>query len=223
VTVRIPTLHTERPVLLPPSAAAEGLYQAFYSDAPASRLYGGPLTAAAARARLAADLGAWTLQGFGVWIIQRRNPGDLIGACGFWQGKGWPRELTWWLLPAARGTGLAHEASLVVVAYACEIFCWPFVETYMNDHNEAARMLALRLGGVRTGRRSFPDGLDRDVFRISRPAAISPSAATYPQSSAAPPACPPVAPDSDTDLASRSREIESPDSPARSRWPRRPA
>jgi [ribosomal protein S5]-alanine N-acetyltransferase len=169
VTVLIPTLHTERLVLLPPSAAADDLYEAVYTDADASRWYGGPLTRSGAWARLAADLGAWHPQGFGVWVVQRRDPGDLVGVCGFWQGKGWPRELTWWLLPGARGAGLAHEASLAVVAHACEVFGWPAVETYMNDKNEAARALVGRLGGIPSGRRAFPDGIDRDVFLIPPP------------------------------------------------------
>jgi [ribosomal protein S5]-alanine N-acetyltransferase len=169
VSIRIPTLHTERLVLVPPSSACAQLYDAFYTDAEASRLYGGPLTSGAARARLASDLEAWTLQGFGVWAIQRRDQGDLVGTCGFWQGKGWPRELTWWLLPAARGAGLAHQASLAAVAHAYEGLGWPFVETYMNDGNKPARMLADRLGGISTGRRCFPDGIERDVFRIPAP------------------------------------------------------
>lgn len=59
MTIVIPTLQTERLLLLPPSAAAEALYGAFYTDAQASHAYGGPLTAAAAWNRLAADLGAW--------------------------------------------------------------------------------------------------------------------------------------------------------------------
>lgn len=164
----IPTLHTERLVLLPLSAACEGLYDSFYTDADASGSYGGPLTSAAAWSRLAADLGAWHLQGFGVWAIQRRESGDLLGVCGFWQGKGWPRELTWWLLPKARGAGIAHEASLAVIEHAYQQFQWPSVETYMHDDNHAARALVLRLGGTVMERRSFPDGQERDVFRLPR-------------------------------------------------------
>jgi [ribosomal protein S5]-alanine N-acetyltransferase len=109
------------------------------------------------------------VQGFGVWALQRRGSGDLVGVCGFWQGKGWPRELTWWLLPAARGAGLAHEASQAAVAHAYEVFGWPDVETYMSDENKSARALVRRLGGVHTGRRAFPDGAERDVFRIPLP------------------------------------------------------
>lgn len=169
----IPTLHTKRLILCAPSADCEQLYETFYTDAEASKHYGGPLTSAAAFARLASDLGTWHLQGFGVWAIERREQRDLIGVCGFWQGKGWPRELTWWLLPTSRGAGYAQEASRAAVAHAYDVFGWPIVETYMNDKNEAARKLVLRLRGVCTRRQSFPDDLERDVFHIPRPEANS--------------------------------------------------
>jgi [ribosomal protein S5]-alanine N-acetyltransferase len=169
MTVQIPTLHTERLMLQAPSADCDGLYENFYTDAEASHFYGGPLTRGAAWARLASDIGAWHLQGFGVWALRRREEGDLVGVCGFWQGKGWPRELTWWLLPSARGLGLALEASHAAVAHAHQVLRWPVIETYMNDDNQPARALVHRLGGVLTGRRSFPDGIERDVFRIPAP------------------------------------------------------
>lgn len=167
--MNIPILSTERLRLLPPSAQAEELYDRFYTDEAASIAYGGPLTPGAAWARLAADLGCWHLQGFGVWMLQRRVEGDLVGVCGFWQGKGWPRELTWWLLPAARGQGLALEASQAAVAHAYRVFNWPMVQTYMNDANEPARKLVLRLGGRKLSRQAFPDGLERDVYCIPDP------------------------------------------------------
>jgi [ribosomal protein S5]-alanine N-acetyltransferase len=132
--MQIPTLHTERLALVPLSAACEGLYEEFYLDAEASARYGGPLTPGAAWARLSADVGSWHLRGFGVWAVQRRERQDLVGVCGYWQGKGWPRDLTWWLLPRA-------------------------------PHG-IARALVLRLGGIKAGRRQFPDGLERDVFQM---------------------------------------------------------
>ena len=164
--MQIPSLYTERLLLLPPSKVCEELYDRFYTDAEASGAYGGPLTSGGAWSRLAADIGSWSLQGFGVWAVQRRELGDCVGVCGFWQGKGWPRELTWWMLPEARGLGLAQEASRAAVTHAYEVFGWASVETYMNDANAPARALALKLGGQNIGRRQFPDGLERDVFRL---------------------------------------------------------
>jgi len=168
-SMEIPTLQTDRLNLVPPSAVAEQLYEEFYTNALASSAYGGPLTAGAAWARLASDLGTWHLRGFGVWLIQRQQQQDFVGVCGYWQGIGWPRELTWWVLPEARGAGIAREASEAAIKHAYRVFRWPVVETYMNDTNEPARGLVLRLGGIKTGRRQFPDGLERDVFQIPSP------------------------------------------------------
>jgi RimJ/RimL family protein N-acetyltransferase len=92
--VEIPTLTTARLLLVPPSNAVEAAYLRFYTDESASQAYGGPLSARQAWARLAADVGSWYLQGFGVWLIQRRDTGAVVGTCGFWQGRGWPKELT---------------------------------------------------------------------------------------------------------------------------------
>lgn len=162
----IPTLHTERLILTAPDASCEDMYDRFYTDAEASRHYKGPLTSAAAWTRLASDIGTWHLQGFGVWAIRRRDEGDLVGVCGFWQGKGWPRELTWWLLPHARGKGIALEASRAAIAHAYRVFKWDAVETYMADSNTQARALVERLGGAVIARRTFPDGEDRNLYRL---------------------------------------------------------
>lgn len=165
----IPTVTANRIRLVPLGPQCEDAYQRFYTDKAASQAYGGPLSSAAAWTRLASDIGCWQLQGFGVWAIERIGEGDIVGVCGFWQGKGWPRELTWWLLPEARGRGLALEASVAAVRQAYDVFGWEQVQTYMNDTNEPARALVSRLGGAMVSRQSFPDGLERDVFHIPRP------------------------------------------------------
>jgi [ribosomal protein S5]-alanine N-acetyltransferase len=122
---------------------------------------------------LASDIGTWASQGFGVWAIQEPESEDLVGVCGFWQGVGWLRELTWWLLPEARGRGFAMEASLAAIACAYEVWKWEVVQTYMQDENRAARELVLRLGGSKTSRQLFPDGIERDVFRLPRTTAAN--------------------------------------------------
>lgn len=169
-----PALQTARLDLTPLGTDCEAAYQRFYTDAAASAAYGGPLTPAAAWSRLAADIGTWALQGFGVWAVHLRaadgGVGEVLGVCGFWQGLGWPRELTWWLLPEARGQGLALEASRAVVAHAYEAWGWAEVQTYMNDNNEAAKALVARLQGRLVGRQVFPDGLERNLYTLPHPA-----------------------------------------------------
>lgn len=168
-TVAIPRLETERFMLVPPGAQHAALYDRFYTDAEASAFYGGPVTQAQAWSRLAQDIGHWQLRGFGVWVVETKVKGEGVGTCGFWQGLDWPRELTWWLSPQARGSGVATEASLAAIAHAYRSFGWPDVQTYMDDSNEAARKLVMRLGGSIVDRIAFPDGKMRDLFRIPEP------------------------------------------------------
>jgi RimJ/RimL family protein N-acetyltransferase len=170
--IPIPKIATERLLLCPPCSTAESAYERFFMDARASNGYGGaPLTADGARARLAADLSRWDSQGFGMWTIQVRESGAFAGACGFAEKEGWPKELTWWLLPEFRGQGIAHEASIAAVVHAYLGFGWASVETYMKDENTSARALALRLGGVKVARNVFPDGVARDLYRLPCPVA----------------------------------------------------
>jgi len=171
----IPTLQSPRFELVAPDQTCDSAYQRFYTDAEASAVYGGPLSPAAAWSRLVYDLGSWHLQGFGVWALRRREDTAIIGVCGFWQGRGWPRELTWWLLPEARGQGYAHEASRAVVRHAYTKFGWESVQTYCADSNEPARALITRLGGVQIARQTFPDGEDRNVYHLPQPTAQSTS------------------------------------------------
>lgn len=166
----IPTIETERLRLVPPSLDCFDAYAAFYTDADASKAYGGPIGKEQVWARLKADLGSWYLLGFGVWVIQQKSDNKYIGTCGFWQGNEWPTELTWWITPEGRGKGIATEASNAALLHAYNEFKWDVVETYMNDENEAARALVEKLGGKKVGRASFNDGLSRDIYQIPRPA-----------------------------------------------------
>lgn len=162
----IPTLETTRFYLRPPSLDCFDAYRQFYTDAIASKMYGGPISEELVRARLKADVGSWTLLGFGVWVIQCKDTQAIVGTCGFWQGYGWPRELTWWILPEFRGQGIATEASLCAIDHAYNQWHWERVETYMNDNNNAARALVEKLGGEIIHRARFSDGLDRNVYHL---------------------------------------------------------
>ncbi len=165
----IPTIESERLRLIPPDTDCFEIYKRFYTNADASKMYGGPISEGQAWARLKSDLGSWYLLGFGVWVVQLKLDNKRAGTCGFWQGKGWPTELTWWILPEYRGQGIATEASKLAIAHAYNNFGWDKVETYMNDDNAAARSLVEKLGGFKTRRQEFNDGLSRDIFLLPKP------------------------------------------------------
>lgn len=166
----IPTIEAERFTLVAPSLECYEAYERFYTDADASAMYGGPISKEQTLARLKADLGSWGLLGFGVWVIRLKSNNHYVGTCGFWQGEGWPRELTWWILPEYRGQGIATEASKAVLLHAYDRFKWTSVETYMNDTNTAARTLVEKLGGEKIRREVFNDGLSRNIYRLAKPA-----------------------------------------------------
>ncbi|MEM1045503.1 MAG: GNAT family N-acetyltransferase [Pseudomonadota bacterium] len=170
MTVTIPRIETERLVLRAPGPEDFPAYRDFFADGDASHFYGGPLRPDRAWRRLAQDVGHWHLRGYGLWIVEERSSGIVCGGCGLFHTDGWPRrELTWWLLPPARGKGYATEASRAAIIFALDHAGWEQVETHMDDRNEAARRLALRLGGTAIAREAFPDGKDRTVYRLPRP------------------------------------------------------
>ncbi|MGJ8559127.1 MAG: GNAT family N-acetyltransferase [Litorimonas sp.] len=163
----IPKIHTERLILRAPCSDDYEVYQAFYRDEQASAAYGGPLSDMLSWKKLAADLGHWSLRGFGMWSVQERESGDMIGGCGLVWPEGYPRsELTWWIIPTARRKGYAREASEAVIRFAYKDLKWNMVETHMNDDNIAAKKLVTKLGGIFLERASFPDGLDRNVYKF---------------------------------------------------------
>ncbi|WP_428648451.1 GNAT family N-acetyltransferase [Roseibium sp.] len=164
------SLETERFILRPPEESDLPVYRRFFSDGDASGFYGGPLRDDQAWRVLAGHLGHWLLRGYGMWMIAPKGGGVAVGGCGFVWPDGWPRrELTWWLLPAARGTGAAVEVSNTAIRHAYDSYGWPLVETHMDDLNHAARKLVLKLRGQEIARESFPDGKTRTVYRLPRP------------------------------------------------------
>lgn len=167
----VPMIETERLTLRRFAMDDYPAFEAFFSDAEASGWCGGPLTPSAAWMRFCAAIGHWSAAGFGQWAMTLRPEGDFAGACGFARLQGWGvTELTWWVTPAHRRHGYALEASRAAIAQAYDGWGWPSVETVVHDGNAPARALIARLGGVAVERRVFPDGHERDLFRLPHPA-----------------------------------------------------
>ncbi len=165
ISADIPVLTTDRLTLRAPQAGDLDAYVRFFSDAGASHFYGGPLRPDQAYGVLCKDVGHWLLRGFGKFVMIRDR--DVLGGCGIVHPEGWPcHELTWWLLPDARGQGFAQEASRAVLNWARDALGRDVVETHFRDDNAAARRLTMALGGVKLRRIAFPDGFDRDIYGI---------------------------------------------------------
>lgn len=161
-----PIIETKRLILRGPTQADLPAYAAFYavSDVTVGG-YRGNRSADEVAAILSRDITHWLAKDFGIFLLEEKSTGTILGGAGLAHPDDWPsHELTWWLMPDARGKGIASEASRAVIAWGYDVLGWPQVETHMRDENIPARNLALRLGGQVTRRDTFPDGVTRDVF-----------------------------------------------------------
>lgn len=165
-----PVIETDRLNLSAPEQGDLSAYAAFYavSDVTVGG-YRGNRSADEVSAILSRDIAHWQSKGFGMFLLRAKTGGAVLGGAGLSHPDDWPsHELTWWLMPDARGAGIASEASLAVIEWAYGTLGWSHVETHMRDENLPARNLALRLGGSVDRRETFPDHVTRDVFLLPR-------------------------------------------------------
>lgn len=164
------TLNAEGLSLRVPTPQDLPHYAAFYAVSEVKvGGYRGNRSAAEVEAILTRDITHWQDKGFGMFLV---FDGEIfMGGTGLAHPDDWPcHELTWWLMPATRGKGVATRASRAVITWAYDTLGWDRVETHMRDENTPARRLAQRLGGTIDRRQTFPDGVTRDVFLLPREA-----------------------------------------------------
>jgi RimJ/RimL family protein N-acetyltransferase len=165
-----PILETDRLTLRAPEATDVQAYHAFYSVSGMTvGLYRGGRGEDEVTDIHAADMAHWQHHGFGIWLLRRKSEADVLGGAGVVIEDDWnTHELTWWLMPEARGHGYATEASRAIIAYVYDTLGWPEVRIFMRDENIPSHKLAQRLGGKRISRDVFPDGITRDVYALPR-------------------------------------------------------
>ena len=98
----IPQLETPRLLLRGFRASDLDAYAAMCADAEVMRHIGGggPVGRDVAWGQIAFFLGHWPLRGYGMWAIEHRASGALIGRAGFIHPEGWPgleRTVDWLL------------------------------------------------------------------------------------------------------------------------------
>jgi RimJ/RimL family protein N-acetyltransferase len=112
-----PTLETERVLLRPHRPDDLDAYAALWADPIVTRFIGGkPFRREDSWGRILRYAGMWQFVGFGLWVVEDKATGDLIGEAGFHEMKreivpsfdGAP-EAGWVFTPAVHGRGLASE------------------------------------------------------------------------------------------------------------------
>jgi RimJ/RimL family protein N-acetyltransferase len=153
-----PFLMTERLILRPPSAEDFEGWAAFHADGESMRFLGGVQSRAEAWRSLCAMAGAWTIKGFAMFSLLRRDTGQWIGRVGPWQPEGWPgAEIAWGILREHEGNGYAQEAATSSMDYAFDVLRWETAIHTIDPKNTGSIALALRLGSVNKGPTKLPE------------------------------------------------------------------
>jgi len=92
-------------------------------------------------------LAMYTRHGFGLWLVERRSDGALLGQCGLLQRDSLEHpDIGFAFLPAYWGQGYAQEAAGATLAYGHDALAMPEVQAITSLDNEASIRLLQRLG-----------------------------------------------------------------------------
>jgi RimJ/RimL family protein N-acetyltransferase len=108
---------------------------------------GQPLARPMAWRNLAMMVGHWSLRGYGLWAVEERTSGVLVGRIGCWNPEGWPGfELGWMLRRSYWGLGYATEGARAALRFAFTQLNRPHVISLIHPENAASIRVAMRLG-----------------------------------------------------------------------------
>jgi RimJ/RimL family protein N-acetyltransferase len=98
---------------------------------------------------MALFLGEWSLHGYGMWAVEERASGRLVGRVGFLNPPGWPAcELGWLLARDAWGRGFALEAAQAAIAHGRANLGIRELISLIRPDNVRSIALAERLGAT---------------------------------------------------------------------------
>jgi RimJ/RimL family protein N-acetyltransferase len=142
-------------------------YAAMCADAEVMRHIGigGPVERDVAWRQMALFVGHWALRGYGMWALQERQSGRLVGRVGYLNPEGWPgNELGWLLGREFWGRGYAFEAASAALAWGQAEMGFSGLISLIRPANARSIALATRLGAVDGGPLEFM-GATAQVYR----------------------------------------------------------
>jgi RimJ/RimL family protein N-acetyltransferase len=145
-------------------------YAAICADPEVMRYLGDGRTLSRGEAwrQMALILGHWQLRGYGLWAVEERATGALVGRLGFFEPEGWPGfELGWMLRRASWGLGYATEGAGRALAHAFTEMGRQRLISLIRPDNHASIRVAERLGERLEGQISL-FGQDALVYGIDR-------------------------------------------------------
>jgi RimJ/RimL family protein N-acetyltransferase len=123
---------------------------------------GRPMTDLEAWRQMATIMGHWYFRGYGIWAVEEKSSGKLVGRIGLLNPVGWPGfELGWTLGRDSWGKGYATEGARRALEYAFTEMNRDHVISLIAPANVASIRVAERLGEKVEGKTEF---LGREVF-----------------------------------------------------------
>lgn len=151
MTITPPTLQTDRLTLRPLGEKDLPYVTAFFASDRA-HFVGGSVPADQAWRSLAAEIGHWSLRGYGRWGVEERATGTPVGLVGLWNPAGWPEpEIGWNLWAGQEGKGYATEAARAARRHAYDTLGWTTVISLVDPANHPSAAVARRLGATLEG------------------------------------------------------------------------
>jgi len=96
---------------------------------------------------MASFLGHWALRGYGMWAVERKDTGELVGRVGFIEPEGWPGfELGWLLGRPYWGQGYAREAATEALRFGRHTLGRDRAISLIRPENKRSIDLAVALG-----------------------------------------------------------------------------
>jgi len=130
---------------------------------------GRPLSRADAWRQLAMLAGHWVIKGFGLWAVEERATGRLLGRIGCLEPEGWPGfEIGYTLARTAWGKGFAREGAAAALHYARETLGKRLIISIIRPANAGSIRVATSLGATPDGTVEF-FGAPSLIYRYPRP------------------------------------------------------
>ena len=97
-------------------------------------------------------LGHWLLRGYGMWAVEERTTGSMVGRVGFIDPEGWPGFELGWMIDRSRwGRGYAPEAAAAALWFARDVLRKDRVISLIRPANAASIRVAEKIGARREG------------------------------------------------------------------------